>query len=106
MSTFCLSRTEMIILFASPVFICHFRVFGAEGLCQSVILWNLLNVKNSFVLTLKEGMWEGLKGKEGRKLSFVPGMQLPSLPLLGNNPVRQECFFPNPHMGNGGTECG
>lgn len=69
-------------------------MFGAKELCQSVILWNLLNVRNSFVLTLKEGMWEGLKGKKGRKLSCAPGMQLPSLPLLGNNRVRQERFFP------------
>ena len=84
----------MIILFVSPVFICHFRVLGAEGLCQGVILWKLLHVKYSFVLSLKEGMWEGLKGKEGRKLSYVPGMQLTSLSFMGDSPVRQECFFP------------
>lgn len=48
----CLSHTQMRILFVSPAFVC---MFGAEELCQSVILWILLNGKCSFVFQRKEG---------------------------------------------------
>lgn len=48
----CLSHTQTRILFVSLAFIC---MFGAEELCQSVILWILLNGKCSFVFQRKEG---------------------------------------------------
>lgn len=49
-----LSHTEMIILFGAQHCIHHFCMSGAEGLCESEILWGLLNGKYSFVLGRKE----------------------------------------------------
>ena len=49
-----LSHTEMIILFGAQRCIHHFCMSGAEGLCESEILWGLLNGKYSFVLGRKE----------------------------------------------------
>lgn len=42
--------TEVGVLFVSPVFVCHFCMSGAEGMCPSVILGSLFNGKYSCVL--------------------------------------------------------